>query len=144
MLHTGPAHHVLCTVCRTRTRSYSSEVNEQVDPPAVFVFAVATDWGGIEEVGRSRSICVFVVAIVSVQDSRARRIITVRRPEMNAMFRTLYCTRRIYGMGDISTYIIIRSTAPYSAARETTTSVGLTHARPIICTSRFGALTHSW
>ena len=35
-------------------------------------------------------------------------------------------------MGDISTYIIIRSTASYSAARETTTSVGLAHARPII------------
>ena len=33
------------------------------------------------------------------------------------MFRTLYYTRRIYGMGDRSTYIIIRSTAPYSAAR---------------------------
>ena len=36
------------------------------------------------------------------------------------MFRTLYCTRPIYGMGDISTYTYIRCTAPYSAARETT------------------------
>ena len=35
-------------------------------------------------------------------------------------------------MGDRSTYIHIHSTAPYSAARETTTSVGLAHARPII------------
>ena len=50
---------------------------------------------------------------------------------MNAMFRMLYCTRQIYGMGDISTYIIIRSTASYSATRETTTSVGLAHTRPI-------------
>ena len=47
------------------------------------------------------------------------------------MFRMLYCTRQIYGMGDISTYIIIRSTASYSATRETTTSVGLAHTRPI-------------
>ena len=32
-------------------------------------------------------------------------------------------------------YIIIRSTAPYSSARETTTSVGLAHARPIMLMS---------
>ena len=34
-------------------------------------------------------------------------------------------------MGDSSTYIIIHCTEPYSTARETTTSVGLAHARPI-------------
>ena len=51
-------------------------------------------------------------------DSRARRF-TVRRPEMNAMFRTLYCTRWIYGMGDRSTYIyeVQRHIAPRARLR---------------------------
>ena len=38
----------------------------------------------------------------------------------------------VWAMGDIIlTYIIIRSTASYSATHETTTSVGLAHTRPI-------------
>ena len=76
----------------------------------VFVFAVATGRGGTE-VGRTRSsICVFVVAIVS--------------PEMNAMFRTHAPDLR-YGR-QIDKHDI-RCTAPYSTARETTTSVNEIH-----------------
>ena len=47
-------------------------------------------------------------------------------------------------MGDKSTYIIIRSTVPYSAARETTTSVGLAHARPISGPAHYSWDSHIW
>ena len=58
----------------------------------------------------------------------------VRRPEMNAMFRTLYSDLRYGRQIDKP----IRSTAPYSATRETMTSVGLAHARPIMYTCEKG------
>ena len=74
-MHTGPAHHVLC---RTHTRSYSSEVDEYCRSTSG-VRLCCRHWGGTEV----RSICVFVVAIVSVPDSCTWRRFTVRRPEMN-------------------------------------------------------------
>ena len=61
---------------------------------------------------------------------------TVRRPEMNAMF--CYIARARFTVLETDrhcAYIIIRCTAPYNAARETTTSVGLAHACPIMSLS---------
>ena len=79
----------------------------------MFVFAVAT--GEVQrEIGRSRSICCRHPE--SRCHTRAQRRFTVQRPEMNAMFRTLYC---IYGMGDKSTYIYVvqRHIAPRARLR---------------------------
>ena len=107
-------------LCRTRTRSYRG------------VCLCCRHWGGTE-VGRSLCLC--------------------RRHSLGAR---LSCTAENYGTTsgnecvryiaragftvwetDRQRYIIIRSTAPYSAARETTTSVGLAHARPIILKKHF-------
>ena len=86
-------------------------------------------WGGTE-VGRSRSICVFVVVaiLVSVPDS-CEIYGTTSGNECNVSYVILHASDLRYGR---QIDIHIRCTAPYSAARETTTSVGLAHARPII------------
>ena len=68
------------------------------------------------------------VAIVSVPDSRARTAEIYGTTSGNECI--LHAPDLRYER-QIDIHVHIRCTVPYSAARETTTSVGLAHARPI-------------
>ena len=83
-------------------------------------------WGSTE-VGRSRSIC--CRHSLGARLSRTAEIYgTTSGNECNVSYVVLHAPDLRYGR---QINIHIRCTAPYSAMRETTTSVGLAHARPI-------------